>query len=929
MQRHATNWAGRIALFLCLLLATGTMTAQAQNRLLLSNRADFATTGRLFQADDTLYLRVVTTDLDVTAVVENTFRITPNGDGTARTGTFTNNLDGTFTAAVPVADLAGQARTWRVEAEVEDDDGRAFAAHAVVVMRDPHTRPEHLVLRGTVEAASEAALTVGGQEVQLTAETRLILAGTAAPRPADLVGTEVVVHARREADGRLVALQVIGRAPEAPRGERHIRGRIEAVGATTLTVDGLVLQVSTETEIVGGAGQPLTFAALLPGTRVRVRAQYVDGAWLATRIQVLGTDEEDDDDEAEEAQEVKGTVEAVGEAHLVVAGVRVEVGTRTRFEGAAGLADLQAGDEVEVTFVTMPDGTHLALKVEAEREDEDDRDADALEVEGTLTAVTADSIAVDGVVFALTDTTRIVGDDGVRLTAADLTTGLEVEVRGLRQADGSAVALLIKVEDALETEVELEGLVTGKTDSTLTIGTTTFAVTAETVIEGRRRTPLTFADVQVGWHAEADLILQADGTLVARRLKVESGRQEDAVAVVGRIDSLSATEITVGGLSFGLTAATVVVGREGEEVGLAALTVGAVVKVKGHVAEEGGRVADEIEVRRFMHRNGRLAGTVTAVDEAGFAVDGTRFRVGEQTRFDTDGGLAGLQVGAQVQVHFRLLADGSRLALRVRVRRDAEAHTVLRGPLEAIRSDTLVVAGVAVRVTAATEIRDAAGAEITRADLEAGQTVHVLAETTPAGLEAVRVRVRRAVVVTGAVETRADGRLQVAGREVVVDGETLITGPHNAALSLAEVQAGAVIEVIAVAEATAGKTQGEVFVAEQIEVVQQSTQTGIDRPTADVPAAFVLEAAYPNPFNPETTIAFEVLQADAGRVSLVVYDVLGRAVATLVDGPVGQGRHRYTWRGQDDQGRTVASGLYLYRLRVGDQVATRSMVLLK
>ncbi|MEZ4388969.1 MAG: hypothetical protein R3D98_15595 [Candidatus Krumholzibacteriia bacterium] len=70
--------------------------------------------------------------------------------------------------------------------------------------------------------------------------------------------------------------------------------------------------------------------------------------------------------------------------------------------------------------------------------------------------------------------------------------------------------------------------------------------------------------------------------------------------------------------------------------------------------------------------------------------------------------------------------------------------------------------------------------------------------------------------------------------------------------------------------------------------------------------------AYPNPFNPSTTIQFDV--AKAGPVQLVIYGLDGRRVTTLIHDPLDAGRHHAQWLGRDDGGRSVASGIYVARL---------------
>jgi hypothetical protein len=88
-----------------------------------------------------------------------------------------------------------------------------------------------------------------------------------------------------------------------------------------------------------------------------------------------------------------------------------------------------------------------------------------------------------------------------------------------------------------------------------------------------------------------------------------------------------------------------------------------------------------------------------------------------------------------------------------------------------------------------------------------------------------------------------------------------------------------------------------------------------------------LEANIPNPFNPSTTIRYEV--AESGPASIRVYDVSGKLVRTLVNRSHDVGPYETRWDGRDDSGRRVASGVYFYRLESGRFTQTRRMVLLK
>ncbi len=106
------------------------------------------------------------------------------------------------------------------------------------------------------------------------------------------------------------------------------------------------------------------------------------------------------------------------------------------------------------------------------------------------------------------------------------------------------------------------------------------------------------------------------------------------------------------------------------------------------------------------------------------------------------------------------------------------------------------------------------------------------------------------------------------------------------------------------------------------------------RPFAQLPQNFELYQNYPNPFNPATNISY-TLRSTGGiggapaRTNLAVYNVLGQRVKTLVDEVQIPGTHVVSWNGTDRFGRRVASGVYFYRLKRGDDSETKKMVLLK
>ncbi len=91
---------------------------------------------------------------------------------------------------------------------------------------------------------------------------------------------------------------------------------------------------------------------------------------------------------------------------------------------------------------------------------------------------------------------------------------------------------------------------------------------------------------------------------------------------------------------------------------------------------------------------------------------------------------------------------------------------------------------------------------------------------------------------------------------------------------------------------------------------------------ADIPKEMALEQNFPNPFNPNTVISYQL--SDVSLVDLRIYDILGREVAVLVSAIQDPGLHRITF-----DGSTISGGIYLYRLTAGTFIAVKGMLLLK
>jgi hypothetical protein len=101
----------------------------------------------------------------------------------------------------------------------------------------------------------------------------------------------------------------------------------------------------------------------------------------------------------------------------------------------------------------------------------------------------------------------------------------------------------------------------------------------------------------------------------------------------------------------------------------------------------------------------------------------------------------------------------------------------------------------------------------------------------------------------------------------------------------------------------------------------------VDVNESDLPGDFELSQNYPNPFNPSTEIAFTI--SKEGPTSLVIYDLLGREVRRLLDRTLESGNHVALWDGNDNNGVSMPSGVYFYRLSSAGFSDTKRMTLLR
>ncbi len=120
---------------------------------------------------------------------------------------------------------------------------------------------------------------------------------------------------------------------------------------------------------------------------------------------------------------------------------------------------------------------------------------------------------------------------------------------------------------------------------------------------------------------------------------------------------------------------------------------------------------------------------------------------------------------------------------------------------------------------------------------------------------------------------------------------------------------------------------GDAYITFGRVMVFTGDNVSIANANALIPNQFKVYDAYPNPFNPVTTLRYQL--PEANMVTVTIYDMVGREVKTLLNQQQTTGLHGIQWNGTNNLGNTVSAGIYLYQVQSGPYNQINKMILLK
>ena len=270
---------------------------------------------------------------------------------------------------------------------------------------------------------------------------------------------------------------------------------------------------------------------------------------------------------------------------------------------------LTVGQLVEIKGNRRADGSLVAIRIKLE-----DRDDDEVELTGEIERIDQQSLVVSGLTFLVRESTLILDNDNQHISFEDLSVGLIVEIRADIQADGSLLASDIKIEDPLEDEVEVRGIVDTAGDSSLVLLGREFIVLNTTSVVDENDQAIPFSSIFTGDIVEVKANLLPGGSLIALTIEVED---EDPfrVRVQGPVDQVGVDTLTIAGINILISSTTTVEDQEGNIAMLSDLAAGQTVDIDAEGQVTGLPIATHIRIKRVARMTGSIANVTSGTLE--------------------------------------------------------------------------------------------------------------------------------------------------------------------------------------------------------------------------------------------------------------------------------------------------------------------------
>jgi hypothetical protein len=388
---------------------------------------------------------------------------------------------------------------------------------------DQHKHGAELEITGFIDGITVNSILVGQQEFFVDAQT-IILDDHRMPITfGDLsVGNKVEVKAFRQPDSTYLASII--KKEDMPESEIEFTAQIESIVGTSVTIGGITFSTDSNTVFLDHNRMPVTFAALSVGMWVEVKGyKNPDETYYASRIQI--------EDFVRTEIEIKGNITDLTTTYLVVNGITFSVDSITQvldhLNNPIEYSALQVGQLVEVKGEKTGTLTAKALRIKLEGNED-------IEIFGRITAINSNSIELSALVVFVDSNTVFLNHANTPITFGDLAVDQFVEVKMIRNADSTLLALRIKIEDGMNFSkvTGFTGIVSG---SSIQLPTGNYTINSQTVVIDNNYNIVPASQLSSGQQVTVWAIVDASSNKTALQIQLKTssptGVEESPVAV--------------------------------------------------------------------------------------------------------------------------------------------------------------------------------------------------------------------------------------------------------------------------------------------------------------------------------------------------------------------------------------------------------------
>ena len=429
-----------------------------------------------------------------------------------------------------------------------------------------------------------------------------------------------------------------------------------------------------------------------------------------------------------------------------------------------------------------------------------------LEITGNITELGSDYLIVQGYTIYADGNTdlRGPGNDPVPFSYFQLND--LVQVQADNRGDGTYLASRVKSEDGPgnENEIEITGYVTEVGAVSFVINGSTFYVDANTVYRGRHGNPFSFEQIEVGLLLEVKGAAQANGDLLALRVKTEDDENQHGgeLEITALIDSKTSNSIVLGQYEFFVDAQTVILNHERMPITFADLNIGDRVEVKAYRQLDSSYLAVRIKLEDIPGSEIEFTAQIESIVGTDITINGITFATDSNTVFLDNNRMpvtiAALSVGMWVEVKGSKKQDGTYYAGRIQIEDFVRTEIELKGTITELTASYLVVNGITFSVDSTTSVLDHLNNPILYSSLQVGQLVEVKGTktgTTTAKALRIKLEGNEDIEIFGRITAVNSNSVELNGLVVFVNSNTVYLNHANQPITFGDLSVDQFVEV--------------------------------------------------------------------------------------------------------------------------------------